>query len=213
MQDETTESADETAIDWGAVEDAWRDPARKITEIAAEIGITRQALAAEARKRDWPPRLSMTPRGRTRAAKTSETAGKIGGAVRSGAMATRLKRLIESEIADVEREYRSGDAAMREGAAKRLNSLVRSLDKLREIEASAKGIAADGRSVAEKIKARREEEDRICKNFDRRFERFLNAARLRRARLAAGVHEAGLPICMACGEELKTVKPEDIAMQ
>lgn len=213
MQDETRESADETEIDWGAVEDAWRDPARKITEIAGEIGITRQRLAVEAHKRDWPPRLSMTPRGRTRAAKISETAGKIGGAVRRGAMAARLKRLIESEIADVEREYRSGDAAKREGAAKRLNSLVRSLDKLREIEASAKGIAADGRSEAEKREAEREEEDKLRAELSERFRRLVAANNAERAKRAAAALAAGLPLCAECGEAAATVKPEDIAMQ
>ncbi|MEX2248038.1 MAG: hypothetical protein WD671_00275, partial [Parvibaculum sp.] len=200
MQDDTGKSADGTAVDWDAVEDAWRDPARKITEIAAEIGVTRQRLAAEARKREWPPRLSMTPRGRTRSAKISETAGKIGGAVRRGAMATRLKRLIESEIADVERKYRSGDAAMREGAAKRLNSLVRSLDKLRDIEASAKGIAADGRSEAEKIKARREEDKRILAGLNERFRKIFAAHDAARAKRAAAALAAGLPLCAECGD-------------
>ncbi|MDO8838582.1 MAG: hypothetical protein Q7V31_06595 [Parvibaculum sp.] len=213
MQDETRESDEETAIDWDAVEDAWCDPARKITEIAAEIGITRQRLAAEARKREWPPRLSMTPRGRTRAAKIFETAGRIGGAVRSGAMATRLKRLIESEIADVEREYRSGDAAMREGAAKRLNSLVRSLDKLRDIEASAKGTAADGRSVAEKIKARREEDEKVYADLQARFARAFAVHDAARAKRTAAALAAGLPLCAECGDAAATVKPEDIAAQ
>jgi hypothetical protein len=213
MQDETGKRAEETAIDWDAVEDAWRDPARKITEIADEIGITRQRLAAEARKREWPPRLSMTPRGRTRAAKISESAGKIGGAVRRGAMATRLKRLIESEIADVEREYRSGDATLREGAAKRLNSLVRSLDKLRDIEASAKGIAADGRSEAEKIEAAIEEEDKIRAELNERFQKLFAFHDAERAKRAAAALAAGLPLCAECGEAAATAKPEDIVTQ
>lgn len=103
--------------DWSRIERDYVAGARSVAEIAAEVGLAPHMLSAEARRRGWPMRNQhRKPKSRQ-------------------GLATRLKKLIEAEIEDVEgRLPVDRSAADRERDARRLASLVSSLGKLYEIE-------------------------------------------------------------------------------
>ena len=128
--DEQNASGNEESVDWAAVKRAYADPAIRVRETAAKLGMTWQALSAKATKEGWPLR------GDTRSIENRLKGQRVGAvALRHTTLVTRLKRLVEREIGDIEKEYeQEGVPADREKAAKRLTVLVRSLDKLTEIQ-------------------------------------------------------------------------------
>jgi len=101
-----------------------------------------QTIKARARREDWPAMGSQPP--------PAVPAEKPAQGKRASArqLATRLRDLIEREIADIEIE-KSGKraAADQERAARRLASLVRSLEKLNEIDHADKA-RRDARAAA-----------------------------------------------------------------
>jgi len=128
VNDSNEQDAD--GIDWAAVKRAYANPLTPVKEIAASLGMTPQKLSAKATREGWPLR------GDCRRIADRAKGNRVGSvALRHTTLVSRLKRLVEREIGDIEREYEQDSApADRERAAKRLTVLVRSLDKLTEIQ-------------------------------------------------------------------------------
>ncbi|NIJ42452.1 hypothetical protein FHS78_002754 [Parvibaculum indicum] len=129
-----TNEQDAESIDWAAVRRAYADPAIPLRETAATLGIPWQTLSARATREGWPMRCTQS-RAKNAAPEERATAGRL----TQANLLTRLRRLIDREIGDIEKEYeQDGAPADRERAAKRLTVLVRSLDKLTEIQNATK---------------------------------------------------------------------------
>jgi len=168
---------DEAGIDWDRIRADYEIGARKLVAIAQEHGIYWQKISARAKRDGWP-RLAEVKAGAGRAEpQEPEKGGAL--PVDAEALAGRLIKLIAREIADVEAQRKvTRDEALGERQARRLASLVRSADKLHEIEQAARQ-AKKNDPESDRAK-RREEVQRICAEFDRRFAHFLDVARARR---------------------------------
>ena len=162
---------DDAGIDWDRIRADYEIGAKPLKVIAADHQITMQKITSRATHDGWP----------SRAAVEEERKLRKGGDLPpdAEALAGRLIKLIAREIADVEAQRRvTRDEALGERQARRLASLVRSADKLHEIEQAARQAKKnDPESDRERQIA---EEDRICAEFDRRFAHFLDVARARR---------------------------------
>src|SRR3569623_1908005 len=130
-------------------------------EVAAGTGMAWQKIAAYAARHGWRMRK---PRTRAQKDDALRDAG-----LAPTRLATRLKRLIAREISSIENEDMSErPAADRERDARRLASLVRSLEKLNDIKAA-------------KNKREREaeegepDEEAIQAELERRFDRLAAA--------------------------------------
>lgn len=176
---------DDAGIDWDRIRADYEIGARKLKEIAVEHQISTQKIAARATRDGWPKRAEVRaerwPRG--------------GGAplpVDAEALAGRLIKLIAREIADVEAQRKvTRDEALGERQARRLASLVRSADKLHEIEQAAR--QAKKNDPESDRKKRREEDERIYADLQRRFALLFADAdekRLREDADAAGGEDA-----------------------
>jgi len=151
---------DDAGIDWDRIRADYEIGARKLKAIGLEHGITPQKIAARARADNWPKR------GEVAEAPPPKTGGDL--PEDAEALATRLTKLIAREIADVEGQRRmTRDDAEGERQARRLASLVRSIDKLHEIEQAAR--QAKKNDPDSDRKKRREEDERIYAELQRRF--------------------------------------------
>lgn len=137
--------------DWTAIRAVWVAGAMPLAEMARAHDVPWQTIKARARREAWPAPGS-APVSPVEAEPTAQ--GKRASARQ---LASRLRDLIEREIADIEIE-KSGKraAADQERAARRLASLVRSLDKLNEIDHADKA-RRDARAAA---RATQEEDHR-----------------------------------------------------
>tara|TARA_R110000824_G_scaffold366730_2_gene555687 strand:- start:219116 stop:219667 length:552 start_codon:yes stop_codon:yes gene_type:complete len=120
---------DEGGLDWPAIKRRYDDHNVPLTQIADDLGVTWQKLANYAGRAGWTLRQK-----KTEARKASDL---MSAALMPTKLAARLKRLIAREIDAIEAEHlEDRPAAERERDARRLASLVRSLDKLNDIKAS-----------------------------------------------------------------------------
>lgn len=149
---------------------------RAVAEIAAEHGVTKQAISMLAQLQGWPLRNGKT--GTAPAMPAQPTSDERGDLATPRQLGLRLRRIIANEIADIESRARSEDDAEREKTVRRLASLTRSLDKLKLIKKPEQEKRADG-------KARRRGEAADDAGLRAELERRL-------ARLAAGSGEDGL---------------------
>jgi hypothetical protein len=122
--------ADIAEPDWAAIQLLYEDAAQPLTTIAEFTGLTWQKIVAYARWHGWhrckAPKLADVP-----------AAELMGAALRPSHLATRLKRLIAREIETIEGESAAKrDALQKERDARRLSSLVRTLEKLNDIKAA-----------------------------------------------------------------------------
>jgi hypothetical protein len=162
---ETTASGPPCA-DWAEIRRDYEDAAAPLDRTAAKAGMTKQKLIRLASGAGWKPR--------TPAKKHKPAAELNGGALKPASLAARLKRLIAREIEAIEGESTSArDAAEKERDARRLASLVRTLEKLKDIKAS---------------KTKRKDADAKDDGDDLRAE-----LHRRLARLAAGDGAGGIP--------------------
>ncbi|WP_041535846.1 hypothetical protein [Parvibaculum lavamentivorans] len=149
-------------IDWETIRAEYEIGTRKLTEIGADHGISYNKILGRARSESWPKR--------------GEVAQEVALAAElpddAEALAARLTRLIAREIADIERQSKvTRDDAEGERQARRLSSLVRSIDKLHEIEQAARlakkhDPATDkARRLAEDKRLRAELEQRLARLF------------------------------------------------
>lgn len=159
--------ADDAGIDWDRIRADYEIGARKLKAIGLEHGITSQKIAARALHENWPER------GEVAEAPPPKTGGEL--PEDAEALATRLTKLIAREIADVEGQRRiTRDDAEGERQARRLASLVRSIDKLHEIEQAAR--QAKKNDPDSDRKKRREEDERVYAELQHRFARCFAAA-------------------------------------
>jgi hypothetical protein len=117
-------------VDWAEIRRDYEDLDKPLAETTAKAGMTSQKLVCLARGAGWmlrkPPDASARP--------ASEL---MGSALKPVHLATRLKRLIAREIESIESEIaHERDAVEKERDARRLSTLVRSLEKLNDIKAA-----------------------------------------------------------------------------
>lgn len=151
---------DDAGIDWDRIRADYEIGAKPLKVIAADHQITMQKITSRATHDGWP----------SRAAVEEERKLRKGGDLPpdAEALAGRLIKLIAREIADVEAQRRvTRDEALGERQARRLASLVRSADKLHEIEQAAR--QAKKNDPESDRKKRREEDERIYADLQRRF--------------------------------------------
>lgn len=127
--------------DWAAIRKRYECLDVPIDQVAEGTGMTWQKIAMYARSAGWDMRK---PRNAKAKAKAIELAS-----IAPMRLSTRLKRLIAREIEAIESEETAErPAADRERDARRLASLVRSLDKLNDLKANKakRDEKADGES-------------------------------------------------------------------
>ncbi len=109
------------APDWAKLRHDYENGTRPVAEIAGEAGLTGQKLAIIARREGWALRGPSKPR--------SEA---------TRATLKRLKTLLQQRIADLEGQIASlgaeADAAASERDIRAVNTLVRTLEKVLELE-------------------------------------------------------------------------------
>lgn len=149
-------------IDWETIRAEYEIGTRTLAEIARDHGIHSNKIVGRARTEDWPKRGEVVQE----VALATELPDD------AEALAARLTRLIAREIADIERQSKvTRDDAEGERQARRLSSLVRSIDKLHEIEQAARlakkhDPATDkARRLAEDKRLRAELEQRLARLF------------------------------------------------
>lgn len=152
--------------DWAAIRVKYEIAEMPMSEVAAGTGMQWQKIAAYAARHGWRMRK---PRTRAQKDEALRDAG-----LAPTRLVTRLKRLIAREISSIENEDMSErPAADRERDARRLSSLVRSLEKLNDIKAA--------KNKREREEATDEpDEEAIQAELERRF-----------GRLAAGSGKGG----------------------
>jgi hypothetical protein len=115
--------------DWAAIRPRYEDTTEPLVELAAAYGLTWQKISNHAGRKGWKLRKPKTEQ--------RKAADLRGAALMPTKLAGRLKRLIAREIDAIENESTDGRSATdRERDARRLASLVRSLDKLHDIKAA-----------------------------------------------------------------------------
>lgn len=116
--------------DWAEIRRDYEDLSVPLSETAAKAGLPWQTLARIAAGAGWKMRKA-PPKPDAPAAEL------VGAALQPTKLAARLKRLIAREIEAIEGEStQARDPAEKERDARRLSSLVRSLEKLNDIKAS-----------------------------------------------------------------------------
>ncbi|WP_293211006.1 hypothetical protein [Parvibaculum sp.] len=158
-------------IDWETIRAEYEIGKRPLPEIALEHGIHYNKIIGRARAEQWPKRGEVEEPQKV-ATELPEDAE---------ALAARLTKLIAREIADLERQRKTErDEAEGERQARRLATLVRSIDKLGEIEQAARRAKKDD-PAADRAR-RRAEDDAIRAALESRL-----------ARLAAVAETAPVP--------------------
>ena len=115
---------------WAAIRHLYEDRSVPLADVAKKAGMAWQKVSRHAAQSGWkmrtPPPAPDAPAGEL-----------TGAALMPSKLAARLKRLIAREIEAIEGENaRTRDAAQKERDARRLGSLVRSLEKLNDIKAA-----------------------------------------------------------------------------
>lgn len=160
---------DEAGPDWAAIRLLYEDRSNALTAIADFAGVSAQKVIRHATVNGWQSRTAA----KYRDAPASEL---MGSALKPVRLATRLKRLIAREIESIEGEIaHERDAVEKERDARRLSTLVRSLEKLNDIKAAKAKREPKSGDTAEDAEALRAELER------------------RLARIAAGDNAGGVP--------------------
>lgn len=158
-------AAKDEEIDWETIRAEYEIGTRLLSEIARDHGIHSNKILGRARKETWPKRAEVT----------QETALATELPEDAEALAARLTKLIAREIADIERQSRvTRDDAEGERQARRLSSLVRSIDKLHEIEQAAR-LAKKHDPASDKAK-RAAEDKHLRAELEQRLARLFAAA-------------------------------------
>ncbi len=146
--------------DWAKIRAAYEDVSVPLADTAKAAGVNRQALIARARREGW--------RARTAPPKPPGPSAELtGAAMKPSSLATRLKRLIAREIEAIEGEStKKREASEKERDARRLSSLVRSLEKLKDMKS--------GKEKTDKKKD--EDGDALRTELQRRLARLAAAA-------------------------------------
>ena len=166
-------------IDWETIRADYEIGSRPLAEIALEHKITTQKITRRARDENWPKRGEVAEEKRLETDLPQD----------AEALAARLTKLIAREIADIERQRKTErDEAEGERQARRLATLVRSIDKLHEIEKAAR-LAKRNDPEADKAK-RRAEDELIRAELESRLARLLDGGGKGRLREGADAARA-----------------------
>ena len=155
--------AGDADIDWETIRADYEIGKRRLSDIGFEHGIHYNRIIARAKKENWPKRGEVAEEKRLETELPQD----------AEALAARLTKLIAREIADIERQRKTErDEAEGERQARRLATLVRSIDKLHEIEKAAR-LAKRNDPEADKAK-RRAEDELIRAELESRLARLLD---------------------------------------
>lgn len=171
--------AGDADIDWETIRADYEIGSRPLAEIALEHKITTQKITSRARAENWPKRGEVAEEKRLETELPQD----------AEALAARLTKLIAREIADIERQRKTErDEAEGERQARRLATLVRSIDKLHEIE---KAVRLAKRNDPEADKAKRRAEDELIRaELESRLARLLDGGGKGRLREGADAARA-----------------------
>jgi len=156
--------ASDEDIDWETIRADYEIGRKRLSDIGFEHGIHYNRIIARAKAESWPKRgeVEQEKRLETELPQDAE------------ALAARLTKLIAREIADIERQRKTTrDEAEGERQARRIATLVRSIDKLHEIEKAAR-LAKRNDPEADRAK-RRAEDERIRAGLESRLARLAGA--------------------------------------
>ena len=135
---------------WQSARENYEDPAQALAAIAATLGISKYKLVTEARRRGW------ALRGTGRASNTS-----------TRATIQRLKELLQMRLGQLEGQLKAvgeeASAANSERDIRSANTLVRTLEKVLELERKDRSLRA------RKIRERRQLDDAVREEFARRI--------------------------------------------
>ena len=166
-------------IDWETIRADYEIGKRRLSEVGFEHGIHYNRIIARAKKENWPKRGEVVEDKRLETELPQD----------AEALAARLTKLIAREIADIERQRKTErDEAEGERQARRLATLVRSIDKLHEIEKAAR-LAKRNDPEADKAK-RRAEDELIRAELESRLARLLDGGGKGRLREGADAARA-----------------------
>jgi hypothetical protein len=112
---------------WAQAELDYADPAIKVSEIAARVGLATIVFNAKVSKLGWPPRPS------TETSKSARSAGRPKKAPREIELLGHVRSTIEGELTKLDRQ--AGDTSQdRERASRALSQMVNSLEKAIEMQ-------------------------------------------------------------------------------
>lgn len=145
--------------DWRAIRKRYENLGLPMSEVAAGTGMAWQKIAGYAARHGWEMRKPRTHKQKAEAVRDV--------ALMPTRLATRLKRLIAREIEALESECTDDRPALeRERDARRLSTLVRSLEKLNDIKAAK--IKRDDKKEDDSLS-----DDDWFAELERRFTRFV----------------------------------------
>ncbi|MGB5949011.1 MAG: hypothetical protein WBG82_06795 [Parvibaculum sp.] len=126
------------AREWAEIRRAYEDLSIPVALTAAKAGMTPQKLVRHAANEGWRKRTART-NGAEAAEAVPTAAERSGQNLRPTKLVARLRQLIAREIEAIEGESTARrDAAEKERDARRLSSLVRSLEKLNDIRTASR---------------------------------------------------------------------------
>ena len=134
---------------WQSARENYEDPAQGLAAIAARLGVSKYKLVTEARRRGW------TLRGLKRSSTSTR------------ATIQRLKELLQMRLGQLEGQLKAvgeeASAANSERDIRSANTLVRTLEKVLELERKDRSLRA------RKIRERRQLDDAVREEFARRI--------------------------------------------
>ena len=150
-------------IDWDAVAAAYTEGALTLKQIGEQFGVTAGAISQRAKREGWPARKRVSVRQRKPGA----------------AFEWRLARALDRQIAELEDRWSDedmlGDAANAEKEARTLNVLIRTAEKLKELEMNTQTRSGTSGDQSDK-KAERLDRKRLRETLERRLDKLIAAA-------------------------------------
>ncbi len=150
------------SIDWDAVAAAYNEGTLTLKEIGERFKVSAGAVSNRARREDWPPR-SRSIEHRRKPGATFEW---------------RLARALDKQITELEERWADvepADAVLAEKEARTLNVLIRTAEKLKELEVMASK-KSGAKSVKENQRAERLDRKRLREVLERRLDKLIATA-------------------------------------
>lgn|GEM_PF-2315840 len=156
-------SRSQKQIDWDAVAAAYDEGSLTLKQISEAYNVSTSAITRRARQEGWPPRSRKTKR-KTKPDATFEA---------------RLARALDRQISELEERWASDEAlassAQAEKEARTLNVLIRTAEKLKELE-MAKTKSTGSKRDKDKSKGDELDRKRLRETLERRLDKLLAAA-------------------------------------
>ena len=134
--------------DWHDIERAYKAGSMTIKALAERHGVAAATISRRAKKNGWlrgrpgpegPPSKAKKARATRSAREPAGTRGKTA----TKDLMRRMRRLLEHQIADIERSQKDDASVSDERSARTLSSMIRSLEKLLELEQTLANGPAD----------------------------------------------------------------------